>query len=91
MGREYTALLAELADELAARSPKSAALNRAAKQSLVDGGGHTIRLMEPFAPRIAAARGGHVTDEDGHDILDLWQGHLANILGHNLQIVTCRC
>jgi len=87
-GRDYSALLAELADELAGRSPRSAALNRAAKANLVDGGSHTIRLMEPFAPRIVAARGGRVTDEDGHDILDLWQGHLANILGHNPEVVT---
>ena len=87
-GRDYSALLAELADELAGRSPRSAALNRDAKANLVDGGSHTIRLMEPFAPRIVAARGGRVTDEDSHDILDLWQGHLANILGHNPEVVT---
>jgi glutamate-1-semialdehyde 2,1-aminomutase len=29
-----------------------------------------------------------VRDEDGHDILDFWQGHFANILGHNPEIVT---
>jgi glutamate-1-semialdehyde 2,1-aminomutase len=87
-GRDYTALLAEFAEELAARSPKSAALSQIARARLVDGGSHTIRLMEPFAPRIVAASGGYVTDEDGHQILDLWQGHLANILGHNPPIVT---
>ena len=87
-GPDYSGLLKEIADELTDRSPRSAALNRAAKSNLVDGGSHTIRLMEPFAPRIVAARGGRVTDEDGHDILDLWQGHLANILGHNPEVVT---
>jgi glutamate-1-semialdehyde 2,1-aminomutase len=87
-GRDYSGLLAEIADELVGRSPRSAALNRAAKANLVDGGSHTIRLMEPFAPRIIAARGGRVADEDGHDILDFWQGHLANILGHNPEVVT---
>lgn len=86
--RDYTKLLGELAHELARRSPRSAALNRAARESLVDGGSHTIRLMEPFAPRIVSARGSRVTDEDGHDILDFWQGHLANILGHNPEVVT---
>ena len=87
-GPDYSGLLKEIADELTDRSPRSAALNRAATANLVDGGSHTIRLMEPFAPRIVAARGGRVTDEDGHDILDLWQGHLANILGHNPEVVT---
>jgi glutamate-1-semialdehyde 2,1-aminomutase len=86
--RDYSRLLAEIADELIDRLPRSAALNRAAKANLVDGGSHTIRLMEPFAPRIVAARGGRVTDEDGHDILDFWQGHLANLLGHNPEVVT---
>jgi glutamate-1-semialdehyde 2,1-aminomutase len=87
-GPDYSGLLEEIAVELTDRSPRSAALNRAAQANLVDGGSHTIRLMEPFAPRIVAARGGRVTDEDGHDILDLWQGHLANILGHNPDVVT---
>ena len=86
--RDFSGLLAEIADELAERSPRSAALNQAAKANLVDGGSHTIRLTEPFAPRIVSARGGRVTDEDGHDILDFWQGHLANILGHNPEVVT---
>lgn len=86
--RDYSGLLAELAEELAKRSPRSAALDRAAKTNQVDGGSHTIRLMEPFAPRIVSARGGWVEDEDGHDILDFWQGHLANILGHNPEVVT---
>jgi len=88
VGRDYSKLLAEIAFELAERSPRSAELNRDAKANLVDGGSHTLRLMEPFAPRIVAARGGRVTDEDGHDILDFWQGHLANILGHNPEVVT---
>jgi glutamate-1-semialdehyde 2,1-aminomutase len=29
-----------------------------------------------------------MVDEDGHDILDFWQGHLANVLGHNPEVVT---
>ena len=44
--------------------------------------------MEPFPPRIVSAREGRFTDEDGHDVLDFWQGHLANILGHNPEVVT---
>lgn len=86
--RDYTQLLSELRAEYAVRAPKSAALNERAQRVLVDGGSHTLRLMQPFPPRIAAAHGGWVTDEDGHKLLDFWQGHLANILGHNPEVVT---
>lgn len=86
--RDYTHLLAELRAEYAARAPQSAALNERAQRVLVDGGSHTLRLMQPFPPRIAATHGAWATDEDGHRILDFWQGHLANILGHNPEVVT---
>jgi glutamate-1-semialdehyde 2,1-aminomutase len=86
--RDYTPLLAELTEAYARHSPISRALDENARAYLVDGGSHTLRLTEPFPPRIVTARGGWLTDEDGHDILDFWQGHLANILGHNPQIVT---
>ena len=81
--RDHTRLLASLAQEYQEHAPKSAAVNRTAEQVLVDGGSHALRLIEPFPPRIVAAKGAWIRDEDGHDILDFWQGHLANILGHN--------
>jgi glutamate-1-semialdehyde 2,1-aminomutase len=37
---------------------------------------------------VVSARGSRLTDEDGHRILDFWQGHLGNILGHNPPVVT---
>jgi glutamate-1-semialdehyde 2,1-aminomutase len=86
--RDYTQILAELRSAYAARAPKSAALNERAQRVQVDGGSHALRLMQPFPPRIAAANGAWVTDEDGHRMLDFWQGHLANILGHNPKVVT---
>ncbi len=86
--RDHARLLAELATEYARRSPRSAELNARALKRLVDGGSHTIRLLSPFPPRITAARGAYVTDEDGHRILDFWQGHYANILGHNPPTIT---
>jgi glutamate-1-semialdehyde 2,1-aminomutase len=69
-------------------APRSAAANREALQHLVDGGSHTLRLIRPFPPRIVAAAGAFVTDEDGHRILDFWQGHYANVLGHNPAVLT---
>jgi glutamate-1-semialdehyde 2,1-aminomutase len=85
---DYAPLLRELADEHRRRSPRSAAIQEQALCHLVDGGSHAIRLLEPFPPRIVRAAGGWITDEDGHRLLDLWQGHLANILGHNPEVVT---
>ena len=86
--REYAPLLAELTEAYSQYSPKSKVLNEQAKTVLVDGGSHTLRLIQPFPPRIVSARGAWLQDEDEHAILDFWQGHLANILGHNPQVVT---
>jgi glutamate-1-semialdehyde 2,1-aminomutase len=86
--RDYSGLLAELAEAYTQGSPTSRALNERAQRTMVDGGNHALRLMEPFPPRIVAARGAWIADEDGHDILDFWQGHLANILGHNPEVLT---
>jgi glutamate-1-semialdehyde 2,1-aminomutase len=86
--RHHAKLLAALAEEYTRRSPRSAALNQEALKHLVDGGSHSIRLVKPFPPRVASAKGAYVTDEDGHRILDFWQGHHANILGHNPPVIT---
>jgi glutamate-1-semialdehyde 2,1-aminomutase len=86
--REYTRLLTEFAEDYGRHSPKSAALNQEAERWLVDGGSHALRLIEPFPPRIVKARGAWIEDEDGHRILDFWQGHYANVLGHNPEAIT---
>jgi len=86
--RDYTGLIAKLADEYARRSPISGALQERAEKVMIDGGSHTLRLIQPFPPRIVAAQGAWLTDEDGHRILDFWQGHFANLLGHNPRVIT---
>jgi glutamate-1-semialdehyde 2,1-aminomutase len=86
--REYSSLLAELEEAYARYAPQSGALHKRAKKVLVDGGSHSLRLIQPFPPRIATAQGAWLRDEDEHSILDFWQGHLANILGHNPEVVT---
>jgi glutamate-1-semialdehyde 2,1-aminomutase len=88
MKRDYTHLLAEMAEAYRQHAPRSAALQERARAVAVDGGHHTIRLLEPFPPRISSARGAWLQDEDGNRILDFWQGHFANILGHNPQVLT---
>ncbi len=86
--RDHSVLIARLAAEYELHSPASARLNQEALKLMIDGGSHTVRLIKPFPPRIREARGSFVIDEDGHEILDFWQGHFANILGHNPPIVT---
>jgi glutamate-1-semialdehyde 2,1-aminomutase len=86
--RDHAKLISQLAAEYELHSPASALLNRAALKRMIDGGSHSVRLIKPFPPRIAEARGSTVTDEDGHKILDFWQGHFANILGHNPPLIT---
>lgn len=88
MARDVTALISEMATEYESRTPRSAALNKKAVQVLVDGGSHALRLVRPYPPRIITAKGAWIRDEDGHDILDFWQGHFANILGHNPEVIT---
>lgn len=86
--RDYTPLWAELTEAYRRRFPRSEAIQQEALHYMIDGGNHTLRLIQPFPPRIVAARGAWLQDEDNHQILDFWQGHLANILGHNPEIVT---
>jgi len=69
--------------EYAQRFPRSlASLNRSAEVTL-DGTSHSIRWNFPFMPVVAKAEGPAIEDLDGHRIIDYWQGHFANVLGHN--------
>ena len=86
--RDYSRLMGEISGAFPERFPRSASVQRDAIRSLVDGGSHSMRLIQPFPPRIVSAHGGWVRDEDGHDILDFWQGHMGNVLGHNPEVVT---
>ena len=86
--RDYSKLMAQMGEEYRERSPISAKLHEEATKFLIDGGSHALRLLQPFAPRIVSADGAWVVDEDGHEILDFWQGHYGNILGHNPSFIT---
>lgn len=85
--RDHARLLAELAEQYRRYAPKSAALHERARACIVDGMSHARRAVTPFPPRLVRARGAWVEDEDGHRILDFWQGHYANILGHNAEVI----
>jgi glutamate-1-semialdehyde 2,1-aminomutase len=81
-------LLSHLHAAYAGRFPRSGRINERALESLVDGGSHSLRLIRPFPLRVSRAGGARIEDEDGNLILDFWQGHFANILGHNTPVVT---
>jgi glutamate-1-semialdehyde 2,1-aminomutase len=55
--------------------------------ALLDHTSHAIRWNEPFMPVARRTRGAIVEDLDGNEHLDYWQGHFANILGHNPAVV----
>ena len=64
-------------------TPRSFRLYRRAQDVMVRGGSHSIRLFAPYPFFMASASGPFVRDLDGTDFIDYWQGHYANILGHN--------
>ncbi|MHA2088196.1 MAG: aspartate aminotransferase family protein, partial [Promethearchaeota archaeon] len=68
--------------------PKSNELWKKALKNLPGGISHNIRtfglpLIGGFPVFINSSRGPYLTDIDGIDYLDCWNGHFAMILGHN--------
>jgi glutamate-1-semialdehyde 2,1-aminomutase len=88
MNNAFSAQYEQLCDEYRARFPLSAERHARAQSALIDGGQHMLRLYEPFPVHIQGASGAYIEDLDGHQILDFWQGHFANILGHNPPEIT---
>jgi len=72
-----------LAGKYTKRTARSRAVFRRAQKVMIEGGSHTIRLWKPYPFFAARAAGPLVRDIDGNDYIDFWQGHYANILGHN--------
>lgn len=85
---KWTAVKTRLFEDLNKKMPTSASLQIRAEKTLIDGGHHGLRLMKPFPPRVKKALGGWLIDEDENRLLDFWQGHYTNILGHNPPVVT---
>jgi len=44
---------------------------------------HDTRIMEPFPPYVAHAKGAYKWDVDGHKLIDYFVGHGALLLGHS--------
>jgi len=80
-------LLKVLESEYRDKTRKSLEIYRRAEKVMVKGGSHTLRLWQPYPFFIAGAGGPEVQDADGNSYIDYWQGHYANILGHNPGVI----
>lgn len=80
-------LIKYLNREYEKRTPKSRLMFQRASRVMVRGGSHSLRLWKPYPFFPASAHGAAVTDIDGRRYLDYWQGHYANILGHNPEAI----
>jgi len=60
---------------------------RKASRFQIKGGSHNLRLFVPYPFYDVHSKGSKVSDLDGHTYVDFWQGHFANILGHNPKVV----
>jgi glutamate-1-semialdehyde 2,1-aminomutase len=76
-------LRAAIAAEFARRFPKSKSLCERRGRTLLDQTSHAVRWAEPFQVTTAKAAGAEIVDLDGNRFVDYWQGHYANLLGHN--------
>ncbi len=85
--RDNKSILADLTEGYLLKHKKSADLFASASRSLVKGGSHNLRLFSPFPFYDIQSSGSKVTDIDGNTYIDFWQGHFANILGHNPPVV----
>lgn len=80
-------LFAYLEKEYREKTRKSYELFQRASSLMVRGGSHSLRLWKPYPFFLASASGSSVRDVDGFKYIDYWQGHYANILGHNPEII----
>jgi glutamate-1-semialdehyde 2,1-aminomutase len=72
-----------LADRYAAAFPGSERRFEAAKAVFPAGVTHDTRMMDPFPPYVAHAKGAYKWDVDGHRLIDYFVGHGALLLGHS--------
>jgi len=76
-------LLRDLVDAYRRTHRESEKFFLKANRHLVKGGSHNLRLFDPFPFYDRLCRGSTVIDVDENIYVDFWQGHFANILGHN--------
>ncbi|MGB8959700.1 MAG: aminotransferase class III-fold pyridoxal phosphate-dependent enzyme [Candidatus Aminicenantales bacterium] len=86
----FDRLRGRLVREYEKKTARSRTIFRRAEKVMIAGGSHTIRLWRPYPFFAAAAEGPSVRDVDGNTYIDYWQGHYANVLGHNPRLIRRR-
>jgi glutamate-1-semialdehyde 2,1-aminomutase len=76
-----------LVREYRKKTKKSREVFHRAERVMIGGGSHTIRLWRPYPFFATGAEGPFVRDVDGNNYVDYWQGHYANVLGHNPRLI----
>ncbi|MFW6123897.1 MAG: aspartate aminotransferase family protein [Acidobacteriota bacterium] len=77
----------KLIKDYSLKNKKSKEIFNAASQYQIRGGSHNLRLFPPFPLYAEKCKGSKVWDADGNVYIDFWQGHFANVLGHNPSVV----
>lgn len=80
-------LLNDLIKSYRANHKKSEEIFKKTSQYLITGGSHNLRLFNPFPFYDVQSSGSKVWDADGNIYVDFWQGHFANVLGHNPPVI----
>ena len=80
-------LLDDLIKDFRLKHKKSEAIFKKASHSLITGGSHNLRLFSPFPFYDVQSSGSRVWDADGNIYVDFWQGHMANVMGHNPKVI----
>ena len=80
-------LLDDLIENYRQTHKKSEEFFHKATQYEIRGGSHNLRLFDPYPFFDTHSLGSRVTDIDGNTYIDFWQGHFANVLGHNPPVI----
>ena len=86
--KKINKLLELLESRYRKKTKKSLQIYRRAQRVMVQGGSHSLRLFSPYPFIVTRAKGPMVYDFDRNSYIDYWQGHYANILGHNPKVLT---
>jgi glutamate-1-semialdehyde 2,1-aminomutase len=71
-----------VAEEYATANPTSALLHGKQARHVPSGITHLARTFDPFPLFVARCVASRKWDVDGHEYVDYWMGHGANLLGH---------
>lgn len=83
LDKKRLAYISELERQYSSRFSESDVQQKKAAIPLLDGQSHPGRFSGLFPPCVQSAAGGLLRTVEGEDLIDLWQGHFTNILGHN--------